>query len=627
MGHGGESSENEYGRIMRGRIIKDKTAIDRTVGSGSGAAIATLDRTWVDKTMGERGQPEAVPPCGDWLGSRKPAPSPHRQGGPPRTIMSRNAVLFAAGLLMSAALPIAARASEAKSPVAPPPPFAASPEWFRRSAALYVPTARSAGAVMVMFESGASPKLHDRISSFRELPKLLDQAEALGTRSMHLVDYFEGRPGDAPSQYWTNKGDYIPRSDLGGAEALRDGLAAVRQRGGHVIAYVEGFIISKQSEVGQAHGAEWSIQTPKGPPVEPYPGNWKLCPACQEWRAYLVEVCRRLVGEYGFDGVFVDSYGFQRDWKCVSPTHGHPLGDSHVFNDGCAEMLREIREAIQSIKPEAVVMVEGPTLFPLYPYIDGAQDWGIHTLSRRPIWTAAGSTDVFTAGWSLDDAHRILAAGHKLCLGSYWLESPHGVACADDLPTTRTAFPREEGRRAWAEDCFETLHQWRNAGLLLGVRMPVLDDVTPMRMQAGPWFASEQKLDELMMELRRRASAIDAALGGRRGADLPSAASNLRPLVEARSRLSPIIDDGATMTPLETGQPYAQAFFFSSPKGCALTMVSFADDPASIHVQLPTGAGDLRFESLADSPPLQTAPDGAVSVDLAPHSMGLWGAK
>jgi len=61
------------------------------------------------------------------------------------------------------------------------------------------------------------------LKSFEDLPIFLSEAQALGSNIVYLVDYWEGVPADAGADYG-NKGDYIPRSDLGGAAAFTDGI-------------------------------------------------------------------------------------------------------------------------------------------------------------------------------------------------------------------------------------------------------------------------------------------------------------------------------------------------------------------------------------------------------------------
>jgi hypothetical protein len=118
-------------------------------------------------------------------------------------------------------------------------PFANSPDWVRNTPGWYIPSTVSAGVCMLDFPliTFLSNLIHD----FRELPSLLDQARSLGTSTVYLVDWFEGKPGAPPFNYWMNKGDYIPRSDMGGPAALKEGITALHARGGRVILYVGHF--------------------------------------------------------------------------------------------------------------------------------------------------------------------------------------------------------------------------------------------------------------------------------------------------------------------------------------------------------------------------------------------------
>ncbi len=254
--------------------------------------------------------------------------------------------------------------------------FANSPDWVRNAPGWFLPSTVSAGCCFLSIPTALLP---GSIRSFRELPKLLERASSLGTECVYIVDWYEGG--------WASKGDYVPRADLGGEAALKDGISALHARGGRVMFYVEGFIIGKETRVGKEHGRQWSILLPDGPPENPYPGNWKLCPRAQGWVGYIEGVARR-IGQYGADGIFIDSYGFQRDWKCVSKAHGHPLGDAEVFNRGCVELVRRARSALRDGNPDAVILVEGPNMERLFEYADGSLDWGIQSLVTRWLWNA-----------------------------------------------------------------------------------------------------------------------------------------------------------------------------------------------------------------------------------------------
>jgi len=471
--------------------------------------------------------------------------------------------------------------------------FANSPDWVRNTPGWYIPSTVSAGACMLDFpEITFLPSL---IKNFRDLPKLLEQARSLGTDTIHIVEWYEGRPGAIRINYWTNKGDYIPRQDMGGGPALKEGISALHALGGRLILYVEGFIISKESTVGGAHGAEWSLIGDKGPPEEPYPGSWKPCPGAEGWLKYAEGVARR-IGGYGADGIFFDSQGFQMDWKCVSRAHGHPPGGPKVFNNGCANLLRRARAALREGNREAILITEGPKMELLFEHTDGSLEWSIDTFVRRWLWDAQGKTDTITSGYSLDDWNQIMAIGAKLGVGGQFLKTPPGSSAREFLGSFfEKPLPEKPGdlqkvahRASWG------LHAWRNAGLMLGLRMPGFDDFLPrywQQMENAPdpfkqLCSNAGTLRGALEGLRPRVEAIDTALSGKTA---PAPTEYVKALMQARRKLAPIIDHGSSVELVRSPFPRAAGWRFTSDKGMALTAVSLAD--VTREVQFPNTSG------------------------------------
>ena len=501
-------------------------------------------------------------------------------------------------------------------------PFANSPDWVRNTPGWYIPSTVSAGVCMLDFPliTFLSNLIHD----FRELPSLLEQARSLGTSTVYLVDWFEGKPGAPPFNYWMNKGDYIPRSDMGGAAAFKEGISALHARGGRVILYVEGFIISQESHVGTTHGAQWSIIGPKGPPEQPYPGTWKPCPGAEGWLAHVEGVARR-IGGYGADGIFFDSEGFQKDWKCLSRKHGHRPGDPEVFNNGCVQLLRRARAALREGNPEAILLIEGPTLLRLFKHVDGSLDWGIDTLVRRWLWDEQGRTDTITSSYSLDDWNQILAIGAKLGCGSQFLKTPPKSSAQEflgeffqkDLPEKRVDLQHIAHHAFWG------LHAWRNAGLLLGLRMPGLDDIVPRnweQMEHVPnpvqrLCSNRETLRRALEGLRPRAAAIDQALAGRKA---PSPADYVKALLTARAKLAPFIDHGSSVELVRTPFPKAVGWRYTSNGGMALTAVSVAD--VRRDVTFPSTRGTWEDAVTGD---VFTARDNTLTVPVPAHRIRL----
>jgi len=500
--------------------------------------------------------------------------------------------------------------------------FVNSPDWARNAPGWYIPSTVSAGACMLQFPLVTF--LPNLIHNFRELPALLTQAKLLGTNVVYLVDWYDANGQVPPIHYWMYKGDYIPRSDLGGAAALKEGISAVHAQGGRVVLYVEGFIIIQTSRIGASDGAAWSIIGPKGPLVEPYPGHWKPCPGAQGWLTYIEGVARR-IGGYGADGIFLDSQGFQKDWKCLSKKHGHPPGRAEVFNNGCTNLVRRVRAALREGNPEGIVFIEGPTMARLFRFADGSLDWGIDTLSKRWLWDAQGKTDTLTTGYCLDDWNQIIAIGAKLACGSQFLKTPPGASAQQFLAQFLDKQLPEKAADLMhvAHHAFWGLHAWRNAGLILGLRMPGIEDVTPRYWEPAehtpnPFarlYANRDTFREVLQGLRPRAKTIDEALAGKTA---PSPAYYVKALLTARAKLAPLIDHGSTVELIRTPFPRAAGWRFTSSRGTALTAVSVADE--SRKISFPDAAGSWKDEISGE---VFSAQNGELTISVAPHRVRL----
>jgi hypothetical protein len=152
----------------------------------------------------------------------------------------------------------------------------------------------------------------------------------------------------------------------------------------------------------------------------------------------------------------------------------------------------------------------------------------------------------------------------------------------------------QKGLRYTSLEAFRNLHQWRNAGLILGLPMPGLADLCPregetaahFRDPMGDLFKDRNTLRATLARLRPRAAAIDAALAGR---EAPAPAAYLKDLLTARRRLAPFIDHGGTVAAVNSRPPRAAGWRFTSPRGMALSAVNVADAPC--HFVFPNAAG------------------------------------
>jgi len=239
------------------------------------------------------------------------------------------------------------------------------PAWLRRSDSF---TGRWFGK-----RGGAAMPAATAMESFRDLPEAYRE-QPLDNQEWAFHDrgcQFPVSPPGEPPRYVHTTGDNVLREDLGGAAALREGVAAVHRLGFHFTFYVEGYIVHRSSDLARSGRAErWSVMHKNGAITGNYTreGFYHMCPACEEWQDHLAAVCSRLLRETGADGVRLDSLGFYF-LPCYNPAHHHP--HPFVYNDGVRRLLDKVGRAMREVNPEAVLTTEAPADC-FAPYAHGA---------------------------------------------------------------------------------------------------------------------------------------------------------------------------------------------------------------------------------------------------------------
>ena len=306
------------------------------------------------------------------------------------------------------------------------------PAWLLEAGAVYSARREGTGGAYQAFPEEGS--MLTRISHFDEMDKLLEEARSFGTDVVLLVDYYE--PADTTGldsslaskvrsmPYW-NKGDYVPRSDMGGKEAFRNGIAKIHEQGGRVMVYVEPFIIFQYSNIGRTIGFRWGAHNVTGALDDSYSLCYTMVAAYEQWQDYCVKICEELVREYDIDGIFLDSLGWQ--WNRLYYTDGgKKIYSYEEYNQGFIELNNRIREAIREIKPDAVVLSESAG-GPLPAYNDGgwaAQNvWGDTTQAEGILASPvryASNVNFITNGNNIKELNQVFAAGFSLAVSDYW---------------------------------------------------------------------------------------------------------------------------------------------------------------------------------------------------------------
>lgn len=196
-----------------------------------------------------------------------------------------------------------------------------------------------------------------RGQSFYDYPKLLAHKQTLGADLFHIPGFHDPEVLGS-TQNWTNRGDYfLAAQNLGGFEAVRRGVETIHRAGGHILYYVEGLIMWKRSRIGRSQGKHWALMKADGSYDDHYKGFWHMCPASEGWRRWIAQTCADIVASTGIDGFFIDSTCATHNHRCFNPEHQHPHPD--VWNWGVRQMLTEIRQAVDRVNPETILVIEG----------------------------------------------------------------------------------------------------------------------------------------------------------------------------------------------------------------------------------------------------------------------------
>ncbi len=176
---------------------------------------------------------------------------------------------------------------------------------------------------------------------------------------------------DEPESYGPYMGDgtYLFRSDLGGPEAMREGVRRLHAMGRRIMFYVAGNSILKSSAVLKgANPEDWMLMDRPGHGYDVgYPNGFSVCPGYRPWQENLAKVARRILAESGADGIRLDELaGFV---PCFNPAHKHESPYDSVR--WLRELTRTVRAAMDEVNPDAILLTENP-LDAVHESVNGA---------------------------------------------------------------------------------------------------------------------------------------------------------------------------------------------------------------------------------------------------------------
>ena len=167
-----------------------------------------------------------------------------------------------------------------------------------------------------------------------------------------------------------NYPEYVPDPDLGGEQALKQGIAAFNDAGGKVFLYSNARLIDAASDYYRKTGHQISIKDHLGIEIREFyrfrgrgnfAGNFanrtfvKACPSSEQWYQLLCRIADRAF-EHGCGSVFYDQMG-SGEYPCCDPSHGHPVPWMHTAGAKVG-ILQKLRAHVKERDPEMGIGIE-----------------------------------------------------------------------------------------------------------------------------------------------------------------------------------------------------------------------------------------------------------------------------
>jgi hypothetical protein len=241
-------------------------------------------------------------------------------------------------------------------------------------------------------EMGIKNRSGSVIHSYDEMPVLAGQVAKSPRGGPFMV---AGWMYDGHDTYYP---EYRAIPSLGGEETLKAAIAGVHRQGAVVTAYVNGRLANVDTETYKRVGKSWSVLG-KAPGLgvntvdffelhEAWNREWDstksslgwhavMCPYVRGWQDHMVAEVRRVIGDYGFDGIFFDQPGSYYAELCYGEHHGHST-PATAWGPGQLEMFRRVREEMRRINPGSILWTEGMN--------DAFGQYMDYGMDKNPLW-------------------------------------------------------------------------------------------------------------------------------------------------------------------------------------------------------------------------------------------------
>jgi hypothetical protein len=140
-----------------------------------------------------------------------------------------------------------------------------------------------------------------------------------------------------------------------------------------------------------------------------------MCPTTELWQERVREITLRLINSIGADGVYIDQVAAAKPMLCVDPSHGHPLGGGHWWNEGYWDMIERIRQAL----PPGRMLTTECNAEGFIRQFDGYLTWHWQHNNMVPAFPAVYGAMIQTFGrsYSGDALAQCMKGGQQLVFG------------------------------------------------------------------------------------------------------------------------------------------------------------------------------------------------------------------
>ncbi len=223
-----------------------------------------------------------------------------------------------------------------------PHPESGRPEWFEKSAGLMA-------HYDFQYQTGGI------VHRFADIPRLYEEAERMGIRHLLLSGWnTDGFDYGFPH--------YTPNPDLGTEQELKDAVAEVHRRGGHIAFYINSRLCNTAFSDQQERIAKSAVMKKDGNLwIEKYGSDAfsfaTLCINEPSWRQELARTVHFLTHEIGADSMYLDQFAMGTSMQCYHPGHEEHRGNPSAWNQGYVKLLGKM---IPDYDPEGMaLLIEG----------------------------------------------------------------------------------------------------------------------------------------------------------------------------------------------------------------------------------------------------------------------------